>query len=120
MSTKNATTPQTPKTVTGTAAAAVSNVWPALTGSARELELISVSYSGAASGPVTLTVTDGATTVFAVDLNLAVGVPYTLVPALHGLRGTVGNAMTITVSAGAASSICKLSTSVAVTDAIFY
>ena len=120
MSSLNPTTPVTPKTATGTAASAVTNTWAAVPGSAHELGLICVSFSGAASGPVSLTVADGGTNILALDLSLAIGVPFVLQPSLHGLRGTVGNAMTVTVSAGAASSICKLTSAVANTDAVLY
>jgi hypothetical protein len=62
-----------------------------------------------ATGTATLTVADGGTTVLSVDLVLAVGVPFVLnFPA--GLGGTVNTAMTVTLSAGGATAVGKVST----------
>ena len=101
-----------PQIVVGSPAAAVTTTRAAVDGAAHRLQLVTVAFSGAGSGPVVLTVTDGATPVLVLDLNVAVGSPYILALENGGLTGTVGNALTVSVSAGAASSVCTLSTGV--------
>lgn len=100
------------QSVTGAAAAAATLTFVAVAGQANVLEYVTLSYSGAASGAVTLSVADGATTVLNLDLSLALSTPYVLTLPGGGLSGTPGNAMTVTVSAGAASSVAKLSAGV--------
>jgi hypothetical protein len=99
--------PFTAATATAAAATAVTVTAPAAPGAQRVLYFVAASVSVAASGAVTLTVADGATTVLSLDLALAVGVPYVLnLPA--GLAGSMGNTMTVTLSATAATSVGKL------------
>jgi len=69
---------------------------------------IGVSVSGAATGTgVTLSLIDGSTTILDLDLAVAVGVPYVLsIP--NGITGTPGNAMSVTLSAGATGCVGKV------------
>lgn len=98
----------TSQTATAAAATAVSIVIPANGGITNILEFVELSYSGATSGPVTLTISDGATAVLSLDLNLTVATPYVYTFPNGGLAGTPGNTLTVAVTAGAASSIAKL------------
>lgn len=103
----NVSEPFTGVTATAAAATAVTATLTAAPGEQRVLYFVAASVSVAASGPVTLTVADGATNVLVLDLAIAVGVPYVLsLPA--GLAGTAGNAMTVTLSAPASTSVGKL------------
>lgn len=99
----------TSQTATALAATAVSIVVPANAGVTNVLQFVELTYSGATSGPVTLSITDGATLILAVDLNLTVATPYVLPIPVGGIAGTAGNSLTVAVTAGAASSIAKLS-----------
>lgn len=102
--------PTTSVTATGAAAAATTVTLAAAAGVRHAVQSITVSCSGAAvtnSAPITLTVSDGATAIFVIDLILSVGVP--VYPLPSPLMGTAGNAMTITTSAGPASSVVKIS-----------
>lgn len=92
--------------VTGTAATATAATLAAAAGVRRVVDAVTVSCSGAASGPITLTIADGATTVWSTDLTLALEVPQSPLP--QPLLATLGNAVTITASAGAASCVIKL------------
>jgi hypothetical protein len=94
--------------VTATAASATAVTATAVAEAGRRVIcFVAASCSGAASGPVTLTVKDGATAVLALDLSLTVGVPYVLsIPG--GIVGTAGNAMSAILSAGATSCVGKL------------
>ncbi|MDG3012387.1 hypothetical protein G4X40_19795 [Rhodococcus sp. D2-41] len=103
----NAGLPTGSQTATAAAATAVTVTVPAAVGRAQCIDFVAVSFSGAASGPVTLTVADGATTVLTLDLSLAVGAPFVFLPP-SGLAGSTGNAVAVTVSAPAAGSVCKL------------
>lgn len=67
-----------------------------------------VSFS-AASGTGTLIVADGGTTILSVDIALTAGQPFVM--NFHaGLAGTANTAMTVTLSAGGAAAVGKLST----------
>jgi hypothetical protein len=104
--------PSSGQSTTGAAAAATSVVFAAAAAAQNVLQLINLSYTGAASGPITVTVSDGASVIFVTDLaSQAIGTPWQLaLPASSGgMAGSVNTSMTITVSAGAASSIAKLS-----------
>ncbi len=92
--------------VLGTAATATTATVAAAAGVRRVIDAVTVSCSGAASGPITLIVQDGATTVWGTDLTLALEVPQSPLP-LPVLAST-GNGVTVTASAGAASCVIKL------------
>ena len=64
-----------------------------------------IASGSVAAGVFTLTIQDGATTVFVADLNLAAGVPWSL-PA--PVECTAGNAVTVTLSAGGSTVVGKL------------
>ncbi|MFE2998682.1 hypothetical protein ACFXG4_27225 [Nocardia sp. NPDC059246] len=67
---------------------------------------IVLSASGAASGVITVTIADGATTILQLDLQLAIATPVTI-PLPADIAITLGNAATVTVSAGATSCVVK-------------
>ena len=92
--------------VVGTAATATVATLAAAAGVRRAVQGVTLSCSGAASGPITLTIADGATTVFTTDLSLAIGVPQS--PVANAILAGLGNAVTVTASAGAASCVVKL------------
>ena len=98
--------PMSSTEVTGTAAAATTVTLAAAPGVRRTVAAVTVSCSGAASGPITLSITDGATVVWNTDLTLALEVPQSplVAPVLCG----AGNAVAITASAGAASCVVKI------------
>ncbi len=95
--------------VTGTAAAAtaVTVTVAAVPGVRHVAYLAAVSVSGAASGPVTLTINDGATAVLVLDLSLAIGTPY-LLSLPNGVTNSAGNALSAVLSTPAASCIGKV------------
>lgn len=95
-------------TATAAAATAVTATLAASSGQGHLVQSVVVSCSGAASGPITLTVNDAGTAVMVVDLSLAIGVPYVLTLPSGGLAIAVSDASTIVTSAGAASSIVKV------------
>lgn len=99
--------PCSAQTATAAAAAAVSIILPASVGVQNILQFVAVSASGAASGPITLTVQDGATNILVLDLSLAVGATQVLSPQA-AIGGTAGNTMTVTASAPAAGSVLKV------------
>lgn len=92
---------------TAAAATAVTATLAAEASTARIVKAVVVSVSGAASGDITLTVKDGTNTVYEQDLTLTDGASYTQTFG-DGLVGTEGNAVAVTVSAGAASCVTKL------------
>jgi hypothetical protein len=88
-----------PASVTGTANGAATIIYPATTGQAHRLTMLSASYSSTPTGGV-LAVLDGATTVMSLHVDSAAPL---LVPLpAGGFMGTVGNAVTIMLSAGGA------------------
>lgn len=92
--------------VTGTAATATTATLAAAAGVRRGVQAVTVSCSGAASGPITLSIVDGATTIWETDLTLALEVPQS--PLQAPVVGAAGNAVAVTASAGAASCVVKL------------
>lgn len=100
--------PYTNVIATAAAATAVTVSLPAAPGAQRVIQAVIVSCSGAASGPITLTVNDASTPVLVTDLSLTIGVPYVLNLPAGGLAIGTGDASTIVASAGAASSILKV------------
>jgi hypothetical protein len=101
--------PSTPTRVNGAAGAAATQTYAAVGSQRHILTQLSVSFSAAPAAVVTLTVADGATTVFEADLAAATGlVNVTLPPG--GIKGTAGNALVITVAAPGGAVIAKLST----------
>ncbi len=102
--------PSTLLTGTSSAASAVTVNVPVPPAGAVERQTvitgITVSASGAASGPVTVTITDGSTAVFITDVSLAIGTPLA-VPLPGSVAITPGNTAAVTVSAGASSCVIK-------------
>lgn len=92
--------------VTGTAATATTATLAAAAGVRRGVQSVTVSCSVAASPAVTLSIVDGATTIWEADLALVVGVPQS--PLQAPLLGTAGNAVAVTTSAGASTSVIKV------------
>ena len=95
-------------TVTGSAASATTVSLPAAPGISRVIKSVIASCSGAASGPITLTINDAGSPEFVTDLSLTIGVPYVLNLPADGMSIGTGDATTIVASAGAASSVIKL------------
>src|SRR5438132_14234889 len=91
--------------VTGTAATASTATLAAAAGVRRGVQAVTISCSGAASTAITLSIVDGATTIWETDLTLAVEVPQS--PLQAPVLGTAGNAVTITASAGASGCVIK-------------
>lgn len=93
-------------TITGTAATITTVTLAAAPGVRRVVQSVEVSCVGAASGAITLSITDGATVEYLADLTLAVEVPQQ--PLAAPFEGGVGNALAISTSAGAASCVIKI------------
>ncbi len=84
--------------------AAASIVYGAVTGLAHAIGGLAVSYSGTTPAG-TLTIQDGSTTVFSIDL---VGAGVTLLPFRSARVGTPGNSLTVTLSDGGAGVVGKV------------
>lgn len=108
--TQTAQWPATPAHTTAAANTAVVRAYAAVAGQRHRLHLLGVSWSGAAATVGLLTVTDGATTILAVDVPLAMNTPHWIPLPEGGIWGSVNTAMTITLSAGGAGAIGKLNT----------
>lgn len=96
------------KTGTAAAATAVTVTVPAAPTGQHTLRYLAISASGAASGPATVTVKDGTTDVFVLDVNVAIATPLLIEMPGAGIEGTVNKALSVVVSAGASGSITKL------------
>lgn len=97
----------TPQHATAAANTAVTQTFAAVVGKSHRLTSLAVSYSAAPTGG-RVTVSDGGTVVFEVDVTAAgpVSVP---LPG-GGLQGTANTAMTVTLAAGGAAVIGKVNT----------
>lgn len=99
--------PSTAPAAASGANAAATITFAAVAGQSHRLTFLAASYSAAPTGG-RLTVADGATTILDLDLT---GAGTAGVPALPagGIQGTANTAMTITLAAGGAGIVGKLS-----------
>ncbi len=100
-----------PTSLNSTAAAntAVVQTFAAVVGESHRLAFVAVSFTGG-TGTGTLTVADGGTTIYQIDLVLVIGTPFQITFPLGGLGGTINTAMTVTLAAGGTLAVGKLST----------
>lgn len=104
---KTAEAPSTPQHGTAAANTAVTQTFAAVAAQAHRLTSLVVSYSAAPTGG-RVTVSDGATVVFEVDVTAAGPVMVPL-PA-GGLKGSVNTALTVTLAAAGAGVVGKVNT----------
>ena len=101
----------TPVHTTAAANTAVVRTYAAVAGQRHRLVALSCSFSAAAATTGLLTVEDGAgTTVFSVDVPLAVNTPFVAQLPDGGIQGSVNTALIITLAAGGAGAVGKVNT----------
>lgn len=104
---KTAAPASTPQHATAAAATAVTQTFAAVTGKSHRLTALAVSYSAAPTAG-RVTISDGATVVFEVDITAAG--PLSVPLPQGGLQGTAGAAMTVTLGAAGAGVVGKVNT----------
>jgi hypothetical protein len=103
--------PSTPFADTAAGNTAVVRTYAAVAGQRHRLTTLSCSFSGAAPTIGLLTVVDGATTIGAWDVPLALNSPFIGSLPEPGILGSVNTNMVITLAAGGVGAIGKLNTS---------